>query len=131
VTDVPFVGLPGRTMQWVFDKRQAFGEEASHLSMVASGAEAIVARANQDLIDLAVTDIRGSLPAAAEARVLRATVVREKKATFSIAPGQPARPATETPVRGLLLAGDWIATGLPATIESAVVSGYRAAELAR
>jgi uncharacterized protein with NAD-binding domain and iron-sulfur cluster len=54
-------------------------------------------------------------------------VVREKRATFSVAPGQPSRPATKTAVPGLFLAGDWIDTGLPATIESAVVSGHAAA----
>ena len=52
-------------------------------------------------------------------------------ANFSLAPGQPARPSTDTPIRGLLLAGDWIDTGLPATIESAVRSGHRAAEMIR
>ena len=130
VTETPFVGLPGRTMQWAFDKRQAFGAEASHLSLVSSGAEAIVARANADLIAIAVQEVREALPAARAASVLRATVVREKRATFSLAPGQPARPSTRTAVRGLLLAGDWIDTGLPATIESAVVSGHRAAEAA-
>jgi uncharacterized protein with NAD-binding domain and iron-sulfur cluster len=55
-------------------------------------------------------------------------VVREKRATFSVAPGQPARPATRTAIPGLFLAGDWIDTGLPATIESAVVSGHAGAE---
>jgi hydroxysqualene dehydroxylase len=130
VTDVPFVGLPGRTMQWVFDKRQAFGMHASHLSLVSSGAEAIVARANADLIELALSEVREGLPLAREARVVRATVVREKRATFSLAPGQPPRPPTVTPVTGLLLAGDWIDTGLPATIESAVVSGHWAARAA-
>jgi thioredoxin reductase len=57
-------------------------------------------------------------------------VVREKRATFSVAPGQPARPRTATSVPGLWLAGDWMDTGLPATIESAVVSGHRAAAAA-
>jgi len=65
------------------------------------------------------------------ARLAGATVVREPRATFSLAPGQPARPGTRTPVRGLLLAGDWIETGLPATIESAVRAGHRAADAAR
>ena len=41
VMDEPFVGLPGRAMQWVFDKRLAFGCETSHLSLVASGADAL------------------------------------------------------------------------------------------
>ena len=63
-------------------------------------------------------------------RLLRATVIREPRATFSLAPGQPRRPETVTPVRGLYLAGDWIETGLPATIESAVRSGHRAADAA-
>jgi squalene-associated FAD-dependent desaturase len=127
VTDTPFVGLPGRTMQWVFDKRIAFGEQASHLSLVSSGASAIVAAANQELIALAMREVQDALPRAREAQLTRATVVREKRATFSLAPGQPPRAATRTGIDGLVLAGDWIATGLPATIEGAVVSGYLAA----
>jgi hydroxysqualene dehydroxylase len=127
VTDVAFVGLPGRTMQWIFDKRQSFGDAASHLSLVSSGAETIVAKDNGALIDLAVAEVRNALPAARHAAVLRAVVVREKRATFSLAPGQPRRPQTITAVNGLFLAGDWIDTGLPATIESAVLSGHWAA----
>lgn len=125
-----FVGLPGRQMQWVFDKRIAFGSEASHLSLVSSGATTLVGRTNDELAALAAAEIADALPAARDARLLRATVVREKQATFSLAPGQPQRPATRTPVSGLYLAGDWIDTGLPGTIESAVVSGrYAAAEM--
>jgi squalene-associated FAD-dependent desaturase len=123
----PFVGLPGRTMQWVFDKRLTFGERASHLSLVSSGASAIADRSNQELIALATDEIRRSLPAANQANVVRATVVREKRATFSLAPGQPRRPGPRTPVDGLFLAGDWTDTGLPATIEGAVRSGHTAA----
>ena len=48
-----FAGLPGRTMQWVFDKRIAFGESASHLSLVSSGATDIVAKTNEELSALA------------------------------------------------------------------------------
>ena len=66
-----------------------------------------------------------------EARVLHASAVRERQATFSLAPGQPPRPGTRTAVRGLLLAGDWVDTGLPATIEGAVISGHWAAAAAR
>jgi hydroxysqualene dehydroxylase len=123
-----FVGLPGRTMQWVFDKRGLLGGEASHLSVVSSGAEAIVNLSNDAIVDLAVREIREALPLARDATVERAVVVREKKATFSVAPGQPPRPATTTSVTGLFLAGDWIDTGLPATIEGAVLSGHRAAD---
>ena len=99
----------------------------AHLSLVSSGAEAVVRASNEELIALAEKELRESLPRARDARLLRATVVREAQATFSLALDQPARPGTATPVQGLWLAGDWLDTGLPATIESAVVSGHRAA----
>jgi squalene-associated FAD-dependent desaturase len=128
--DEPFIGLPGRDMQWVFDKQLVLGDEAaSHLSLVSSGAASILARSNDDLVRTAHEDILHAMPDARGARLLRATVVREPRATFSLAPGQPTRPPTETGVSGLLLAGDWIETGLPATIEGAVRSGHRAADL--
>ncbi len=131
VMDEPFVGLPGRMMQWVFDKRAVFGTSASHLSLVSSGAADVLRWTNPQLIEAALDDLRGALPRVRDAQVIRATVIREPRATFSLAPGQPSRPGTCTPVRGLYLAGDWIDTGLPATIESAVRSGHLAAEAAR
>ena len=130
VMDEPFLGLPGRVMQWVFDKRSVFGEDdqgASHLSLVSSGALPVLRLENQDLIAMAHNDLLGSLPAVREARLLRGTVIREPHATFSLAPGQPPRPGTQTALSGFYLAGDWIDTGLPATIESAVRSGHLAA----
>ena len=130
IFDEPFAGLPGRDMQWVFDKRQAFGASASHLSLVSSGAAAVANRSNDELITLAHEQLLDAFPLARTAKLLRGTVVREPRATFSLAPGQPQRPGTVTAVRGLYLAGDWIDTGLPATIESAVRSGHRAADAA-
>ena len=125
----PFLGFPGRTMQWAFDKRAAFGGAASHLSMVASGAAELLGRSNGDLVALATGQLRDALPARGW-RVNHASVIREPLATFSLAPGQPPRPGTTTPVSGFFLAGDWIDTGLPGTIESAVISGHRAAAAA-
>ncbi len=139
-----FVGLPGRTMQWVFDTSQirrtsagsapgsargsARGAAPSHLSLVSSGAEAVLRQSNDELIALARRELGDAVPEARAATLVRATVVREPQASFSLAPGQPARPGTRTAVAGLWLAGDWVDTGLPATIESAVVSGHRAAD---
>jgi len=122
-----FVGLPGREMQWVFDKRQAFGERASHLSLVASGAEALVGSDTAALVALARREVAAAIPGARDAVLRHGTVIREKRATFSLAPGQPARPGVMTPVQGLVLAGDWIETGLPGTIESAAIAGHLAA----
>jgi uncharacterized protein with NAD-binding domain and iron-sulfur cluster len=130
VLDTAIVRQPGRINQLVFDKRETFGERASHLSTVSSGAASVVSRSNEELIALALSEIRDAIPAAQSATVRRATVIRERRATFSLAPGMPPRPATRTPIKGLFLAGDWIDTGLPATIESAVISGHWAAAAA-
>jgi hydroxysqualene dehydroxylase len=121
------IGLPGRHFQWVFDRRAIVGGDASHLSLVSSGAETIVSQSNEELVALALTEVRGAIPAARTARLRKSLAVREKRSTFSLAPEAPARPRTVTAIDGLLLAGDWIETGLPATIESAVLSGHRAA----
>jgi squalene-associated FAD-dependent desaturase len=129
ILQTPFLGLPGRAMQWVFDKQQLF-EGTSHLTMVSSGADAVMGLSNEALTQAALTELREALPESRSARVLRATVVRERRATFSLAPGQPPRPVCRTDIPGLLLAGDWIETGLPATIEGAAVSGRMAAEAA-
>jgi uncharacterized protein with NAD-binding domain and iron-sulfur cluster len=128
VLGVPFVGLPGRHIQWVFDKRAILGRGASHLSLVCSAADQVMGRSNDSLIELAVREVSAALPQVRQSRVTDANVVRERRATFSLAPGQPGRPPVTTAVKGLFLAGDWIDTGLPGTIESAVASGHRAAD---
>jgi zeta-carotene desaturase len=115
-------------MQWVFDKQQLF-EGTSHLTMVSSGADEVMGISNEALTQVALNELRGALPESRLARVLRTTVVRERRATFSLAPGQPPRPACQTNVSGLVLAGDWVETGLPATIEGAALSGRMAAEV--
>lgn len=124
----PFVGLPGRQFQWVFERRLTVGAAASSVSLVASGASALLAMDNAALVRIAHRELCDALPASRPAVLVGGGVIREPRATFSLAPGQPARPDTRTPIPGLYLAGDWIATGLPATIESAVRSGHLAAE---
>jgi len=80
---------------------------------------------------MAQAELFDALPHLRASRLVRSLVVREPNATFSLAHGQPRRPSAETGVRGLLLAGDWVDTGLPATIEGAVRSGHCAAGLIR
>jgi hydroxysqualene dehydroxylase len=128
VVDEPFVGLPGRTMQWAFDKGSIWRSGRSHLSLVSSGAESVVALSNEQIVALAQGELLEAVPTVRSARLRHASVIRERQATFSLAPGQPSRPTTTTGMRGLYLAGDWIDTGLPATIESAVLSGHWAAD---
>jgi squalene-associated FAD-dependent desaturase len=130
VLSEPLIGLPGRNFQWVFDRRAIVGGEASHLSAISSGAEELVIQPNDVLVASALAELRAAVPAARHAQLRKGLAVREKRSTFSLAPGAPPRPDTRTPIYGLLLAGDWIETGLPATIESAVISGHRASALA-
>jgi predicted NAD/FAD-dependent oxidoreductase len=127
VLDTPFAGLIGRTAQWVFDRRALAGAASSHVSVITSAASGLSERDDRAIIDLITADLRAALPPARDAQVVRATVIREKHATFSVKPGSPGRPEERTALRGLFLAGDWLRTGLPGTIEGAVRSGHRAA----
>jgi squalene-associated FAD-dependent desaturase len=122
-----FVGLAESDIHWIFDKRAVLGGDASHLSIVTSAAEALAPLGNEELIALAAARVRDALPDAARARLIRGVVVRERRATFSVAPGVPPRPAVTTGLDNFFLAGDWIDTGLPGTIESAVRAGHQAA----
>jgi squalene-associated FAD-dependent desaturase len=123
-----FIGLVDGPMHWVFDKSAIFNQPAGHLSVVASGADDLARLSNADITSIAVSQIKDSLAMAGPRRLLRSVVVRERRATFSLAPGSPARPSTRTPLAGFYLAGDWTDTGLPGTIEGAVLSGHRAAD---
>jgi uncharacterized protein with NAD-binding domain and iron-sulfur cluster len=98
--------------------------------MVSSGAADLLGRPADEVIALAYGELSDALPAVRERELRHAAVVPQHRATFSLAPGQPSRPGVVTPVEGFYLAGDWIDTGLPATIESAVRAGHRAADAA-
>jgi squalene-associated FAD-dependent desaturase len=133
VIDSAFAGFIGTVTQWLFNKRRIFsvrGEShPGYLSFVISGARSLVDRSNDDLLAQVLADLRQVIPAAREAKVVKALVLKEKQATM--APSLDAhrlRPGVTTSVSNLLLAGDWLQTGLPATIESAVVSGRMAAD---
>jgi len=123
-----FVGLVGGPMHWVFDKSAIFGEQAGHLSIVASGADDLAAMDNAAVTRAAIDHLARALPQSRSRTIKRSVVVREHRATFSLAPGAPQRPATISPLAGLYLAGDWTDTGLPGTIEGAILSGHRAAD---
>ena len=76
------------------------------------------------ITELAVATARARAAATRITSLRHSVVVREQRATFSLAPGGPPRPGTRTPLPGFYLAGDWTDTGLPGTIEGAVQSGH-------
>jgi len=132
VTDSAFVGFIGTTTQWLFNKRRIFEMHGEHhpgyLSFVISGARKLVDRSNEELLDIVLNDLKATIPGSAEANLVRALVLKEKHATMAPAPETfQLRPTTRTPIPNLFLAGDWVQTGLPATIEGAVISGRAAA----
>lgn len=126
----PFIGLIGGPMHWVFDKSAVFGAQAGHLSIVSSGATDLASMDNAAITGAVLEQLERALPLSRSRKLLRSVVVREHRATFSLAPGGPARPAAATALPGFYLAGDWTDTGLPGTIEGAVQSGRTAAEAA-
>jgi squalene-associated FAD-dependent desaturase len=118
----PMMGAINGTVEWIF----AF---PGRLSVTISNADRLMDVPRAELAQTIwnevsqVAGITGDLPPW--------QIVRERRATFAATPEQNAkRPAAVTQWRNLFLAGDWTATGLPATLESAVRSGNRAAELA-
>ena len=130
ITDLEFVGLRGTTIQWLFNKGKILGTDENYVSLVLSGAHDHVARSKDDLRDTALRELRTLLPGMRDAKLTHSLVIKERFATFSPCVGVEAlRLPAITPIRGLYLAGDWTATGLPATIEGAVRSGYTAADL--
>jgi zeta-carotene desaturase len=99
---------------------------------VCSAARHLVGRSIDSLVRSALDDLHAFVPESRRAALRRSLVIKEKRATFSPACGTSAlRPAQKTPYAGLYVAGDWTATGLPATIEGAVRSGHACARLAR
>lgn len=120
--DAPrLVGLIGGTAEWVFRKRAV-------LSVTVSAAERLIDRPATALAPLLWQDVAAAYSLPAEP-MPPWQIVKEKRATFAATPAQCARrPGAGTRWPNLVLAGDWTATGLPATIEGAIRSGFTAAQ---
>ncbi|HCU24618.1 MAG TPA: hypothetical protein DF383_06350 [Deltaproteobacteria bacterium] len=117
------IGLIDSPVHWVFDK-------GTHLTLVISAAHALAQESKENLIKLAVAELIRFFPELESKKIIHFQVVKEQEATFSSRMSlNRYRPDNKTAVDRLFLAGDWTNTGLPATIESAVASGHRAAEL--
>jgi zeta-carotene desaturase len=137
VTKEPFITLLDTQTQWIFNKTALCGasvaaskeKSGQYLQLVISASYDLLRKSREEIIDLCLSEVRQALPAAREAQLLKATVIKEAAATFSPEPGVDRwRPAQETKTPRMFLAGDWTATGWPATMEGAVRSGYLAAE---
>lgn len=134
ITELEHAVLLDTTMQWLYNTSRIQPERQSlrdgHLiELVVSASKSLVPMDRQAIIDLALRELALFFPAMRDARLLKAAVVKEVRATYSIVPGlDQLRPGAESGWPGLMIAGDWTATGWPSTMEGAARSGYQAAE---
>ncbi|VTS05081.1 hydroxysqualene dehydroxylase HpnE [Tuwongella immobilis] len=129
VMDYPHLVLIDCLGQWIFDR----GEDAAgghYVQVVVSASRELRNQGHAEVERAITAEIQRLLPKASDAKVLRSRVITEMTATFSAVPGVDALRAPQvTAIPSLVLAGDWTLTGWPATMEGAVRSGYRAAEV--
>jgi squalene-associated FAD-dependent desaturase len=121
----PMIGVINGTVEWIF----AFPDR---LSITISAADRLVDTSREALAKTLWSEV-ATVTGIGDTDVLPPwQIVRERRATFAALPSEERkRPGPRTPFANLWLAGDWTATGLPATIEGAIRSGERAAGLAR
>ncbi len=128
-----FAGLPGARFEWVFNRNANWGWKgegpSQYLSFTASAAAELALLKDPELLELALLEWRERCPSSEGLSVLHSKVTREMAATFIWSKEtNKLRLPCETPFPNVFLAGDWTATGLPATIEGACLSGHRAAQ---
>ncbi|MDQ2774350.1 MAG: hydroxysqualene dehydroxylase HpnE [Acidobacteriota bacterium] len=124
VTDLPHATLLDRTIQWMFNKGGG-----KYIQLVVSASRSLIQMSREDIVALALKELKEFIPNVAAATLDHAHVVKEVRATFSAAPNlEQQRPLSTTSIPNLFLAGDWTRSGWPATMEGAVRSGYLAAE---
>ena len=138
ISDLDHAVLLDRTIQWMFHKSRLQpirtqnnngGPTGSYIELVVSSSKTLIDKSRNEIVDLALSEVREFFPAARSANLIKSTVIKEVNATYSPRPGIDVhRPVPITGWPRVFLAGDWTATGWPATMEGAVRSGYLAAE---
>ncbi|MBI5476136.1 MAG: oleate hydratase [Ignavibacteriales bacterium] len=128
---VDSIGLIDRKIHWIFNRRQIIptNKKTGYISAVISAAQDYVNLTNDELVSIAMDDLKEVFPGSKNVKLIQSLVIREKRATFSASNvNESLRLNAETHIKNLFLAGDWTNTRLPATIEGAVLSGFKAAD---
>jgi zeta-carotene desaturase len=148
ISELDHAVLLDRTIQWMFHKSRLIDVrndearnngarnnearekgEGSYVELVVSCSRSLVEKSKAEIVDMAVKEAEEFFPDVCEAKLVKSTVIKEVHATYSPRTGiDQYRPKPETAWPRVFLAGDWTATGWPATMEGAVRSGYLAAE---
>jgi squalene-associated FAD-dependent desaturase len=132
ITTLDHAVLLDRELHWMYNKSRLQPRRKSkgtYLELVVSASRSFAALGREQAIDQAVRELGEFFPTVASAKLEKAVLVKEVRATFGVPPGiDQARPPAVSPWPNCFLAGDWVATGWPSTMESAARSGHLAAE---
>ncbi len=131
VTELDHAVLLDTRIQWMFQKSRIRGWTAgrgSYLELVISASFAELAMRREVILAAALEELPLFFPKVREARLVKSSVLKEARATFSVVPGFDRwRAEQRTESKGLFVAGDWTRTEWPSTMEGAVRSGRLAA----
>jgi zeta-carotene desaturase len=129
ITDLEHAVLLDREIHWMYNQSKLQGRGGHYIELVISATRAFAALPREKAIQQAVDELAEFFPLVKEAKLLKVALVKEMHATFGVPPGIGwARPYIGAPWPNCFLAGDWIDTGWPSTMESAARSGHLAAE---
>ena len=130
ITELEHAVLLDREIHWMYNQSKLqTGRGGHYIELVVSATRTFAALPREDAINLALKELAEFFPVVKEARLIKVALIKEMHATFGVAPGiDSARPAAVSSWPNLFLAGDWVQTGWPSTMESAARSGHLAAE---
>jgi len=132
ITNLPHAVLLDREIHWMYNKSvlQPWRKhKGSYLELVQSASRDFAARERNEAINQALAELAEFFPQVREAKLEKAALIKEVRATFGVPPGiDQQRPSAISPWPNCFLAGDWISTGWPSTMERAARSGHIAAD---
>jgi zeta-carotene desaturase len=130
ITELEHAVLLDREIHWMYNQsRLQTGRGGHYIELVVSATRSFAALKREEAIELALGELAEFFPRVKEAKLEKVALVKEVRATFGVPPGIDAsRPSAVSPWPNLFLAGDWVATGWPSTMESGARSGHLAAE---
>jgi zeta-carotene desaturase len=129
ITELEHAVLLDREIHWMYNQSRLQGRGGNYIELVVSATRAFAALPREAAIEQAQRELAEFFPVVKDAKVEKVALVKEVRATFGVPPGIDAsRPGAVSPWPNLFLAGDWVQTGWPSTMESGVRSGHLAAE---
>jgi len=129
ITEIEHAVLLDREIHWMYNQSRLQGRGGNYVELVVSATRAFAALSREAAIDQAMRELAEFFPIVKEAKLEKTALVKEVRATFGVPPGiDAARPSAVSPWPNLFLAGDWVQTGWPSTMESGARSGHLAAE---